>query len=54
MVWNPWKEGAEKIKDFGPVEGYKQMVCVEAGSVAKFQTLEAGSVWEGGQVLSLL
>ncbi|KAI5808578.1 galactose mutarotase-like domain-containing protein [Peziza echinospora] len=54
VVWNPWKEGAEKIKDFGPAEGYRNMVCVEAGSVARFQTLEAGSVWEGGQILSLL
>ncbi|KAF8468892.1 galactose mutarotase-like domain-containing protein [Kalaharituber pfeilii] len=54
VVWNPWKEAASKIGDFRPEDGWKAMLCVEAGSVTEWQTLEGGSVWEGGQVLSLL
>ena len=28
------------------------MLCVETGSVADWQTLEPGNVWEGGQVVA--
>jgi D-hexose-6-phosphate mutarotase len=31
VVWNPWREKAEKMGDFGP-EGYLGMVCVESGN----------------------
>ena len=34
VVWNPWAAKARQMSDFGDDE-YKQMVCVEAGSVAK-------------------
>jgi glucose-6-phosphate 1-epimerase len=34
VVWNPGAEKARQMSDFGDDE-YKQMVCVEAGSVAK-------------------
>lgn len=28
-------------------------VCVEAGSVGEWHTIEAGSVWEGSQIITL-
>lgn len=49
VVWNPWIEKAKGMADFGPDEAYQKMICVEAGSVAGWQTLEAGDSWEGGQ-----
>lgn len=51
VVWNPWIEKAKGMSDFGPDDGYKNMICVEAGSVAAFQTLDAGDTWEGGQTI---
>ncbi|KAI2792385.1 hypothetical protein POX_b02422 [Penicillium oxalicum] len=49
VVWNPWVEKAKGMSDFGPDEAYKNMVCVESGSVSTWQTLEAGDSWEGVQ-----
>ncbi|KAJ6104573.1 hypothetical protein N7523_010893 [Penicillium sp. IBT 18751x] len=49
VVWNPWIEKAKGMADFGPDDAYKNMICVEAGSVSAWQTLEAGDSWEGGQ-----
>lgn len=49
VVWNPWVDKAKGMADFGPQDGYKRMVCVETGSVATWNTLEAGDTWEGGQ-----
>ena len=49
VVWNPWIEKAKGMADFGPEDGYKQMICVEAGSVSAWNSLEAGDAWEGGQ-----
>lgn len=49
VVWNPWIEKAKSMADFGPDEAYKNMLCVEAGAVSSWQTLEAGEAWEGGQ-----
>ncbi|KAI4290256.1 MAG: hypothetical protein L6R35_000479 [Caloplaca aegaea] len=49
VVWNPWVEKAKSMADFGPEDGYKKMVCVEAGSVSAWNALEAGDTWEGGQ-----
>lgn len=51
VVWNPWIEKAKGIADFGPDDAYKNMICVEAGSVAGWQTLEAGDSWVGGQTI---
>jgi glucose-6-phosphate 1-epimerase len=51
VVWNPWEDGVKAIGDFEPKEGYKEMICVEAGAVKGWQKLEAGETWEGGQVL---
>lgn len=49
VVWNPWIEKAKSMADFGPDEAYKNMICVEAGSVSAWQSLEAGDSWEGAQ-----
>ena len=35
VIWNPWKEGAQAMSDFGPKDGWKHMVCVEAGQIMK-------------------
>ncbi|KLJ08542.1 hypothetical protein EMPG_16017 [Blastomyces silverae] len=51
VVWNPWVEKAKGMADFAPDDGYKNMICVEAGSVVGWQTLEAGESWECGQVV---
>lgn len=53
VVWNPHSSGAEKIGDFEPKSAWKNMVCVEAGSVGEWHTLEGGSVWEGRQIITL-
>ncbi|KAF8246347.1 galactose mutarotase-like protein [Wilcoxina mikolae CBS 423.85] len=52
VIWNPW-EGSSGMADFGPADGYKNMLCVEAGAVSSWQTLEPQSVWEGGVTISL-
>ena len=54
VVWNPWESKAKSMADFGPEDGYKKMVCVEAGSVLAWNTLEAGDTWEGGQRIQAL
>lgn len=54
VVWNPWIEKAKGMADFGPEDGYKNMICVEAGSVSAWNTLEAGDTWEGGQRIKAL
>jgi glucose-6-phosphate 1-epimerase len=51
VVWNPWKDDAQGMGDFAPKEGYKEMICVEAGAVRGWQKLEAGETFEGGQVI---
>lgn len=38
------------MADFGDDE-YKQMVCVEPGTVSNYVTLDVGETWEGGQIL---
>lgn len=51
VVWNPWKEGAQAIGDYAPKDGYKRMICVEAGAVNGWTTLEAQDGFEAGQIL---
>jgi glucose-6-phosphate 1-epimerase len=51
VVWNPWTEKAKGMADFGPDDAYQRMICVEAGAVSNWQTLEAGDSWEGGQAI---
>lgn len=51
VLWNPWT-GCEKMGDFAPADGYKNMVCVEAGAVSKWHTLSAGKQYVAQQVLA--
>ncbi|KAK0747959.1 galactose mutarotase-like domain-containing protein [Apiosordaria backusii] len=53
VVWNPWVEKAKGMGDFEPKDGYKEMLCVEPGSVGGWQTLEKGDAFEGAQTISL-
>ncbi|KAK9354128.1 galactose mutarotase-like domain-containing protein [Lipomyces doorenjongii] len=46
VVWNPWVNGSKNMGDFRPEDGYKSMLCVEAGSVSKWTTLSPGQTWE--------
>ena len=50
VVWNPWKEKAKSMSDFGD-EDYKRMVCVESGAIEKVITLKPGEEWQGRQEL---
>ncbi|KAI1766132.1 galactose mutarotase-like protein [Hypoxylon sp. FL1150] len=52
VVWNPWTEKAGGMGDFEPKDGYKQMICIEAGSVSGWTTLDAGDAFEGAQTIS--
>lgn len=49
VVWNPWVDKAAGMGDFEPKDGWKNMICVEAGSVRSWTKLEKGDVFEGGQ-----
>lgn len=53
VVWNPWVDKAASMPDFAPNDGYKNMICVEAGSVKGWQTLEPGDAFEGAQTITL-
>jgi D-hexose-6-phosphate mutarotase len=53
VVWNPWIEKAKSMGDFGDEE-YKNMICVEAGSVADWVALAGGQTWTAGQTLSVI
>jgi glucose-6-phosphate 1-epimerase len=54
VVWNPWIEKAKGMGDFEPKDGYKNMLCIEAGAVTEWTKLDAGEGWEGGQVIKSL
>ncbi|GAO19636.1 hypothetical protein UVI_02022390 [Ustilaginoidea virens] len=53
VVWNPWINKAKSIADFAPKDGYKNMVCVEAGSVGGWLKLDKGDAFEGAQTILL-
>ncbi|CAO3636799.1 unnamed protein product [Cunninghamella echinulata] len=53
VVWNPWVEKARGMGDFGDDE-YKEMICVETGSVAQWVRIEGGQSWSAGQTLTLV
>ncbi len=54
VVWNPWEAGAKLMSDFEPKDGFKEMVCVEAGAVKGWIKLEGRESWEGGQAVTAL
>ncbi|KAI2640973.1 galactose mutarotase-like protein [Xylaria nigripes] len=52
VVWNPWTEKAAGMGDFEPKDGFKNMICIEAGSVRGWIVLESGDVLNGEQSIS--
>lgn len=53
VIWNPWKENAIKMGDFGNDE-YLKMICVEAGSVSERVTLMSGEIYHATQALKIV
>ncbi|KAI8322523.1 galactose mutarotase-like protein [Martensiomyces pterosporus] len=52
VFWNPWAEKAREMSDFGNDE-YRNMVCVEAGTVASKISLKPGQTVSCGQLLTV-
>lgn len=48
VLWNPGVERAARIPDLEP-EGYRHMLCIEAGVVGTPVRLSPGQHWRGGQ-----
>ena len=40
VTWNPWSD--KLPADFEPKSGYRNMICIEPGCVASFETLKQG------------
>ncbi|KYK54558.1 Aldose 1-epimerase family protein [Drechmeria coniospora] len=53
VVWNPWDAKSAAMADFSPKDGFKRMICVEAGSVQGWQKLDKGDAFEGAQTIFL-
>ncbi|KAH8169064.1 aldose 1-epimerase domain-containing protein [Sarocladium implicatum] len=53
VVWNPWVDKSAGMADFEPKDGWKNMICVEAGSVKGWQKLDKGDALEGAQTIYL-
>ncbi|KAI0020092.1 galactose mutarotase-like domain-containing protein [Xylariomycetidae sp. FL0641] len=53
VVWNPWTEKAAGMADFAPDNGYKNMICVEAGSVKRWCALDPNDAFEGAQTITM-
>ncbi|MFT6099616.1 MAG: glucose-6-phosphate 1-epimerase [Arenicella sp.] len=50
VLWNPWVEGAEQIKDMENHD-YLKMLCVESVLATEKICLQAGQSWSGSQRL---
>ncbi|TQV96923.1 apospory-associated protein c [Cordyceps javanica] len=53
VVWNPHVAKSAGMGDFEPKDGWKKMVCIEAGSVRSWQKLDKGDAFEGAQTIHL-
>lgn len=53
VVWNPHVDKSAGMSDFEPKDGWKKMVCIEAGSVRGWQKLDKGDAFEGAQTIYL-
>ncbi|KAI1138049.1 galactose mutarotase-like protein [Hypoxylon sp. FL0543] len=52
VVWNPWTDKAAGMGDFEPKDGFQNMICVEAGTVRDWITLDPKDAFEGAQTIS--
>lgn len=53
VTWNPGPDLSTRLKDLGP-DGYRTMVCIEAGAIGKPIVLQPATEWRGTQELKLL
>ncbi|KAK7465182.1 hypothetical protein BaRGS_00037645 [Batillaria attramentaria] len=53
VVWNPWEDKAKKMADFDD-DGWRHMLCVEAGKVVSPVVLKAGDKFDSSQTFTLL
>lgn len=53
VVWNPWLDKGAQLADMPPA-GYRQMLCVEAASVARPLELAPGAHWLGRQTATVV
>ena len=51
VVWNPWADHLPG--DFAPLDGYKHMLCIEAGCVSQYEVLHPGLSSEHGQTIAI-
>ena len=51
VVWNPWAALSAALPDMAP-DGYRNMLCIEAGAVQFPVALGAGERWVGSQTLT--
>ncbi|RLT35240.1 MAG: D-hexose-6-phosphate mutarotase [Chloroflexi bacterium] len=52
VLWNPGTERAARIPDLEP-DGYRHMLCIEAGVVGTPVRLSPGQSWKGGQIVEV-
>jgi len=52
IIYNPWINKSRTLEDLGE-ENYPHMMCFEVGRVTKPIELEAGAVYEGGQLITV-
>lgn len=52
VLWNPGVERAARIPDL-EAEGYRRMLCIEAGVVGTPVRLSPGQSWRGGQSVEI-
>lgn len=53
VVWNPWKENAAKMSDFGD-EDYPGMVCVEAAQASKRVSIAKGGKFVASHTIAVM
>ena len=53
VVWNPWKENAAKMSDFGDDE-YPRMVCVEAAQASKRVSIAKGAKFAASHTIAVM
>ncbi len=51
VLWNPWI-ACKKMSDFGPDNGFENMICVEAGAVHRWFTLSPNETYVGSQIIT--
>ena len=52
VVWNPWEQKAKEMADFDD-DGWRHMVCVEAGRVSSPVVLPAGDKFDCSQTFKV-